>query len=167
MSTTSHAVPSPESRRPSRAALLRWVGGGALVCAVIAALTIALWPASAADTAYDDGQQLGQAVSELRDAQSYDQVDTALADVRSAAADARDHASDELASQIDQQGDALSRSLDGFAGAVTTDGWDQELYETELDYAVDDLATQADDFRSSAPEVSQAFYDGLQAGLDA
>jgi hypothetical protein len=147
---------------------VRWVAGGALACAVIAALVVALWPASAADTARDDGERLGQAVSELRTAETYDDVDNALTDVRGAVDQARDHASDELSAQITEQGDALSRALNGFAGATTaTDEWDQELYEAELDTALDDLTSQADDFRGQGPEVTQAFYDGLQAGLEA
>jgi hypothetical protein len=142
------------------------VVGGVLACAAIAALVVALWPASATDTAYDDGQRLGQAVSELRTAQTYDDVDNALSDVGGALDDARGHASDELSAQITDQGDALSRALNGFAGSATaTDDWDQALYESELDTALDDLTSQADGFRSQGSDVSQAFYDGLQAGL--
>jgi hypothetical protein len=167
MSTSSHAVPSPGSRRWYHAPAFRWLLAGAATCAVVAALTLALWPASAADTAYDDGQRLGQAVSDLRNADTYDEVDNGLTDVRNAAADARDHAGDELDSQITAQGDALSRALNGFTGAATSgDDWDQELYESELDVAVDDLAAQADDFRTNAPEVTRSFYEGLQAGLE-
>jgi hypothetical protein len=166
MSAIPHALGRMSSR--SRASVLRWIAGGALACAVIAALTIALWPTSATDTAYDDGQGLGQAVSDLRTATTYDEVDSAMTDVRGALDTARNHASDELSAQITDQGDALSRALDGFTGAVaTSDDWDQSLYEYELDTALDDLSAQADHFRSQAPEVNQAFYDGLQAGLGA
>jgi hypothetical protein len=163
-------TPSPTPTPPgakTRTSLTRWIAAGAALCAVVAGLAIALWPASAADTAYDDGQRLGQAVTELRAAETYDDVDDALTEVRHAAADARDHAGDELDRQITDQGDALSHALNGFAGAVSTDSaWDQELYEAELDTALDDLSAQADEFRTGAPEVSQAFYDGLQDGLE-
>jgi len=158
--------PGPAPRSRSRMSLTRWIAAGVALCAVVAGLAIAFWPASAADTAYDDGQRLGNAVTELQTAETYDDVDNALTDVREAADDARDHASEELGDQITRQGDALSHALNGFAGAVSTDSErDQELYESELDVALDDLATQAEDFRTDAPEVTQAFYDGLQNGL--
>jgi hypothetical protein len=148
--------------------ITRWIVGGALVLAAAAALAVALWPASAKDTAYDDGQRLGQAVTQLRDAETSYDVDDALTEVRNAADDARGHAGDELDAQITAQGDAISHALNGFAGAVTTDsGWDQDLYESELDSALTDLQSQADDFRTNAPEVTQAFYDGLEDGLNA
>jgi hypothetical protein len=149
--------------------LFRRLLGGLAVAVAVTAAVIALWPASAQDTAYDDGQRLGQAVADLRNADTTYEVDDALTDVRHAADDARDHASDELDSQITAQGDALSHALNGFAGAVTTDdgSWDQELYESELDSALDDLATQTDEFRTNAPEVTQSFYAGLQEGLKA
>ena len=52
------------------------------LCALLAAiLTIAVWPASEADKARDDGEQLGQAVSALYEADSADEVDAALADL--------------------------------------------------------------------------------------
>jgi hypothetical protein len=147
--------------------LTRWIVGGAVVLAAAVALAVALWPASAADTAYDDGQRLGQAVSDLRNADTSSEVDSAMTDVRDAAADARDHATGELDAQITAQGDSLSEAVNGFAGTVTSDSeWDQDAYQWELDTAIDDLESQADDFRTNAPEVTQAFYNGLQDGLN-
>jgi hypothetical protein len=49
-----------------------------LVASIIAALAIALWPTSAADTAREDGARLGQAVGELYNAQNQDEVARAL-----------------------------------------------------------------------------------------
>lgn len=34
-----------------------------------------------------------------------------------------------------------------------------------LDVALDDLASNADDFRSTGPEVQQAFWDGYDQGI--
>jgi chemotaxis regulatin CheY-phosphate phosphatase CheZ len=157
--------PFATEHRPSR---LRWAAVAALLCALVAAVAVAAWPASAADTAYDDGKRVGVALADLRDAETYDDVDESLTEVRAAAADARDHAGDELSEQMTEQGDALSRALNGFDGAVSADSeWDQELYELELDVALTDLSDQAEEFRAEAPEVEQAFYDGLQEGLQA
>jgi hypothetical protein len=130
------------------------------------ALAVALWPESAADRAYDDGHRLGAAVVQLQNADTPDEVDNALFDVRDAAGTAVDHADDELSAQIDRQSDALYRVAEGFVGEnTTTDGWDQAVYDAELDQAVTDLESQASDFRDAAPDVTQAFYDGLQDGL--
>ena len=138
----------------------------ALGLAAIVAVTIAVWPDSAADKARADGKHLGQAVGDLYYAQGTADVDAALADINSALSDSRQHASDELNEQVDKQADALNRAADGFVGSHTSDNeWDQDLYQSELDYAVDDLANNADDFQNQRSDVDQAYYEGFQDGL--
>ena len=61
----------------------------------------------------------------------------------------------------------MNRAVDGFVGANTADGFEQDLYQAELDVAVDDLVTQADEFRTQGPEAQQAFWDGVDDGLNA
>jgi hypothetical protein len=162
MSTTTHAMPTA-TRRTS---LLRWIAGGAVLVAAIVAIAIAVWPASEADKARDDGKQLGEAVSALYSATNADEVDAAVTDVRTAVSDTRDHAGDAVANQADDQADALASAADGFVGSRTSDdAFEADLYQAELDNAVDDLASQADDFRTTGPEVQQAFWDGYQEGL--
>jgi hypothetical protein len=163
MSTTTPALKLPTRRGD----LLRWIGGGALVVAAIVAIAIAVWPASEADKAREDGKQVGEAVSALYGATSAEEVDAALTDLDTAIANTREHAGDRVGSQVDDQADALSRAADGFVGVHTTDGFDQDLYQAELDTAVDDLTTQADDFRTEGPEVQQAFWNGVEEGLPA
>jgi hypothetical protein len=137
------------------------------VCAVAAA-TVALWPASEADRARDDGEQVGQAVNHLYYADSTDEVDDALAELEDAVADTREHGGDALYDQVSDQADDLSLAADGFVGAVTADNeFDAELYEAELDYALDQLSSQASDFQTNAPEVEQAFWEGVDSGLNA
>ncbi len=129
---------------------------------------IVAWPASAADKAREDGEQVGQAVSALYDAQTYEEADAALTDIRVAVSDTREHAGDAVADQIDDQADALSRAVDGFVGTHTSDDeWDADLYHAELHVAVDDLTSQASDFRVEGPEVQQAFWEGVDEGLAA
>ena len=95
------------------------------------------------------------------------EVDTALADVRAAAVDTRVHAGDAVAAQVADQTDALERAADGFVGTRTADdSFEQDLYQAELDVAVDDLASQADDAREQGPEVRQAFWDGYETGVN-
>jgi hypothetical protein len=93
-------------------------------------------------------------------------VDAALTDLNSAAVDARDHAGDDVANQIADQQDALARAADGFVGTHTADdAWSVDLYQAELNDAVDDLSSNAENFRTTGPEAAQAFYDGVQDGL--
>jgi ABC-type sugar transport system substrate-binding protein len=138
----------------------------ALVAAALAAVAIAVWPASEADKARDDGERVGEAVGELYYADTEAEVDAALADLDEAVADTRDHAGDEVAEQVEQQADALERAVDGYAGAVSSeDAFEADLYEAELEVALDDLSSQASDFRAQGPEVHQAFWEGFEEGL--
>lgn len=162
--SVSHTTPAP--RTASASSLLRWLCGGLLTAAVLVALTVALWPASEADKARADGEAFGQAVNQLYYADSETEVDAALAEVDQAVGDTREHAGDEVAEQVTKQEDALSRAADGYVGAVTSDdGFESDVYEAELDVALDDLSSQASDFRAQGPEVHQAFWEGVDAGL--
>ena len=161
--SVSHATPTRES---SATSLLRWVAGGLVVAAVLAGLALALWPASEADKARADGEQFGDAVVQLYNADTQAEVDAALVEVDQAVTDTREHAGDELASQVDGQADALDRAVDGFVGANTTDdAFEADLYEAQLDIALDDLSSQASDFRAQGPEVHQAFWEGVDESL--
>jgi hypothetical protein len=165
MSADAIPAPAPATRGSS---LLRWIAGGTSIAAVLAAGAIALWPASEADKAYDDGQAVGAAVVQLQNAGTSTEVDDALGDLKVAVTDTRDHAGDAVADQVDKQYDALYRAADGAVGSLTTDSdWDYEAYQWELDVATDDLASNAEDFRSTGPEVQQAFWDGYQDAVDA
>jgi hypothetical protein len=165
MSAANPAVPAPAGGNRRR--LLGYVAGGGTLAAVLAAGTIALWPASETDKARDDGQRVGAAVAQLQSATTGDEVDAALVDLRDAAADTADHAGDAVSNQVNDQVDALDRAADGFVGERTTDSsFDSDLYHAELETAVDDLTSQADDFRTTGPEVQQAFWEGYQDGFD-
>jgi hypothetical protein len=165
MSAVHTETPSRALRAPRRRLLL-WAGGGAGVAAVLAAGAIALWPTSTVDQARDDGERFGEAVSALYNAQSSEEADAALSDLQSAAVDARDHVGDDIDSHIDKQADALNRAADGFVGTHTADdSWSVDIYQAELNDAVDDLADEAESFRTTGPEAAQAFYEGVQTGL--
>jgi hypothetical protein len=141
--------------------------GGTAVASICAVLAIAAWPASETDKARDDGEAFGAAVAQLQSADSTEEVDDALVELDAAVTDTREHAGDAVADQADRQADALSRAADGFVGMHEAgDDFEADLYEYELEVAVDDLATNADDFRTTGPEVQQAFWDGYEDGLD-
>jgi hypothetical protein len=169
MSTDAYANPAPTAPRigaDRRESLVAWLVGGVLAAVAVAAVIVALWPASEADKARDDGEQFGSAVAALYYADSAEEVDAALVDMRDAAADSRSHAGDAVAEQVSDQAGALERAADGFVGSRTADdSFSQDLYQAELDVAVDDLTNNADDFATNAPEVQQAFWEGVDAGL--
>jgi hypothetical protein len=159
--TTLDAEPS--DKRRSR---LRWIAGGSVGAAVLAAVAIAAWPASESDKAREDGRAYGEAVVALSEADSPAEVDAALADLDVAAAQTRAHAGDAVAEHVDAQQDALARAADGFVGANTTDdAFEADLYAAELDVALDDLTEEASDFRAQGPEVQHAFWEGFEEAL--
>ena len=165
--TTTPAPAADAAGEGRRSSLLRRLAGGTLAATALTVVAIAVWPASEADKAYDDGERYGEAVSSLYAADSSTEVDAALTEMHAAAGDAVNHGSEAVANQVADQEDALSRAANGFVGALTTDdAFEAELYEAELDIAVTDLTNNADDFRTTGPEVQQAFWDGYEAGLD-
>ena len=143
------------------------IGGCLLALLVAGVIAIAVWPASEADKARDNGEQVGQAVNDLYNAESSSDVDAALADLDAAVSDTRADISGEFADQVNAQTDALDRAANGFAGSRTTDdAWEADLYQAELDGALDDLTDNASDFRAQGPEVHQAFWDGFESGVN-
>jgi hypothetical protein len=163
----SHAGTAPATTTSRTTKLVGWIFGGTAVAALLAALTIAVWPASETDKARADGEAYGAAVADLYAADSPEEVDDALSSMHSAAADTREHAGDRVAEQASAQTDALDRAADGFVGTHTSDDeFTADVYQAQLDVAADDLATQAEDFRTEGPEVQQAFWDGYQDGLN-
>jgi hypothetical protein len=158
--TPTRALEAPRRR------LLFWAGGGAGVAAILAAGAIALWPASTVDQARDDGERFGESVAALYSAQSADEVDAALGELQSAVVDTREHVGDDVANHVSDQQDALARAADGFVGTRTADdAWSIDLYQAELNTAVEDLSDEAQRFRTTGPEAAQAFYEGVEEGL--
>jgi hypothetical protein len=148
--------------------LITWITGGVLFAALVTALAIAVWPASETEKARNDGEALGTAVASLQSATTQAEVDAALVDIRDAAADTREHAGDAIAEQVDDQVDALDRAAEGAYGAATADDeFSQDVYEWELEDAIDDLTGNAEDFRTTGPEVQQAFWEGYQSTVSA
>jgi hypothetical protein len=160
----SSSVPTADTAR--RTNVVRWAAGTATALAVSVGIAVAVWPASAADKARADGEQFGAAVAQLQNAQTSAEVDAALTEVHDAAADTRDHAGNAVADQVDKQDDALSRAAEGFVGVHTSDdAFSVDVYQAELNQAIDDLDSQASSFRDEGPEVQQAFWDGYQTGV--
>ena len=163
---TTTAPAADAAGAADRKSLFRWIGGGTLTATALAVVAIAVWPASEADKAREDGEQVGAAVSQLVAADSTAEVEAALSELDVAVTETRANAGDRVADQVEDQTDALARAADGFVGYYTTDSdWDAALYEAELEIALDDLYSQADDFRTEGPEVQQAFWEGYDSGF--
>jgi hypothetical protein len=47
--------------------------------------------------------------------------------------------------------------------ATAGDEFSQDIYEWELEDALTDLSTNAEDFRTEGPEVQQAFWEGYRS----
>ena len=143
------------------------IAGGTMIAALLCALTIALWPQSEADKAYADGERLGQATADLYYADSTSEVEAALADIDAAVADTVDHAGDAVSTQVDRQAGALYRAAEGYVGSVSSSGdFESEVYQAELEVAVDDLSRNAEDFQAQGSEVEAAYADGFEDGLN-
>lgn len=141
---------------------------GSVIVAAVVVLAVAFWPDSDADKARADGEQFGAAVTELTNAGSTAEVEAAQAEIRAAAEETRTHAGDQIADQAADQADALDRAVDGYVGAVSAESdWDYELYELELEVALDDLSDNAAEFREQGPDLQQAFWDGFEEGRSA
>ncbi|HWT22288.1 MAG TPA: hypothetical protein VN213_02160 [Solirubrobacteraceae bacterium] len=165
--SVAHSTTIPAAASPARrSSLLRWIGGGTLGATVLSAVAIAAWPASATDEARADGERFGEAVAQLYAADSSAEVDAALTEMDAAVADTRAHAGDAVADQVAAQEDALARAADGFVGSHTSDdAFSVDLYQAELNGAIDDLTSNAEDFRTQGPEVRQAFWEGYETGV--
>jgi hypothetical protein len=140
---------------------------GTAVAAALTAFTLAVWPDSAAEKARADGEAIGSAAAALYNADTAGEAVDARSDLVSAVRDARLRAGDAVADQVEKQEDALNRAVNGYVGTLTADTqFDADVYQSELDYARADLANQADDFRSTGSEVQQAFWEGVDSGLN-
>jgi hypothetical protein len=149
----------------SRSLLLK-ITGGLTFAALLTALAIAVWPASDTDKARSDGEAFGTAVASLNSAATQEEIDAALADIRDAAGETRDHAGNAVADQVDEQVENLDRAANGAYGMATAgDEFSQDIYEFELEDAVSDLSGSAEDFRAEGPEVQQAFWEGYRSAV--
>jgi hypothetical protein len=146
---------------------MKAVAIGTTILALLGAVAVLAWPASATDRARDNGEQVGQAVNHLYEADTAADVDAAVAELDAAVSDTRADVSGDVADQVDDQADALSRAADGFVGSRTSDdSFEADLYQSELDRALDDLTEGAGDFRGQGPEAQQAFWDGLRSEVN-
>jgi hypothetical protein len=166
MSAVPSTTPAPV-QKSKLASWVSWLAGGGAAAVALTALAIAVWPASEADKARDDGERVGAAVAQVQSATTTEEVDDALVELQDAVHDTRAHGYDAVDSQVSDQADALYRAADGYVGTVSSDDdFEEAVYDAELDDALADLENNAEDFRTTGPEVQQAFWDGYETGLN-
>ena len=158
---------SAETTKPrARSIVLQSIAATVAIAGVVTA-GVLLWPDSEADKAREDGENVGAAVAAVYEADSESEAEAALDGLTVAIEDTREHAGDAIAEQVADQEEDLSYAVEGYVGMIEADDeWEADAYEAELDYAVDELANQASDFRETGPEVQQAFWEGVEEGYE-
>jgi len=152
---------------PRRRSILVRLSAGAATVATVTLATVALWPASNAEKAHADGEQLGEAVAAVEAADTQEELDAAMEDLDVAVEETADNAGDAVYDEAVEFDDAADRAVDGFVGMNTTDdGFEYDLYEAELDGAIDDLNDQASDLEEGIPEVQEEFWQGYEEGYN-
>jgi hypothetical protein len=113
------------------------------------------------DEARDDGKQVGEATRAVADATSVDQAKQAVADLKAAVGELDSDTRERVQSQVETQGDQLSKTVD----RVTEAGSFEEA-RAELDSASQQLRAQADSFRSGNDSIANEFWRGFEEGYD-
>lgn len=137
--------------------------------AVVAVLALVLSACgdSPEDTAHDNGEDVGQALRSLMNADDADALRSAGDELRGAVAESVDDAGDRLRQQIQVQVDHLNAAIGNFRTATTaTDADAAAAARTELQAEVQQARSQAAGFRDTGSSVTNAFWQGVRDGFD-
>jgi hypothetical protein len=119
------------------------------------------------DNAHDSGRKVGEALRQVADANSLDQVQSAVGDLRKAVGNVSDDVSSRVRSQARVQQDTVNQAIGAFKRSVTsTDPNAKAAARSELQEQVQDLRSQAQGFSGTRDSVTNAFWDGVKAGYD-
>jgi len=129
--------------------------------AIVAALAVAVFGVGACgkspeDEARKDGKQVGEAVRELRDAESLDQAKAAVGDLRKAVGELGEDARDAVSSQVETQSNTLSDAAEAL-GSGDLDGVKEGAQE---------IRSQAEAFKHGNNSVANEFWRGFEEGYD-
>lgn len=128
----------------------------ATTAAVIAALAIAGCGESPEDEARDQGEQVGEAVRGVYDADSAEAAGEAIDDLRAAAQDIGEDTRERVRAQVETQTGSLDAAVEAVAAGQTA-----VLQET-----AQQIRSQADAFRSGNDSISNEFWRGFEDGYD-
>jgi len=113
------------------------------------------------DEARDDGKQVGEATRAVADATSIDEAKQAVADLRTAVGELDTDTRERVRSQVETQGDQLSKGVDAATSAASF-----EEARSELQNTAQELRSQADSFSSDNNSIANEFWRGFQEGYD-
>lgn len=119
------------------------------------------------DQARDDGQQAGEAVRALYDANSADQAASAVKDIRAARDDLDSDTRKRVASEVDTQSDALRRAADAYRrGRSATSAQDADAARADLRSAVQEIRSQASGLADQDNSIANEYWRGFVKGYD-
>ena len=135
---------------------LRYLAGVGLALVVLAGCG-----ESPEDQARDDGKAVGEATRGVADATSVDQAKQAVTELKDAIADLDTDTRERVQSQVETQGDQLSKGVDAATSAGSF-----EVAQSELQSSAQELRSQADSFRSGNNSIANEFWRGFEEGYD-
>lgn len=131
------------------------------------ALAVAGCGSSPEDNAHDSGKKVGEALRQVADAGSVDQLQSAFANLRTAVGDVSSDVSSRVRSQARVQQDTVNQAIGALKQSVTsTDPNAQAAGRAELQDQVQNLRTQAASSADTRDSVTNAFWDGVKDGYD-
>ena len=139
-----------------------------VVAGVLAAcLSLAACGESPEDEARDDGERVGQATRALYVAATPEDAQKAADELRAAVNELGADTRERVRDQVDVQSKSLTNAVDAYrrGGTATTSGGVEDAREN-LREAVQDIAAQADSFRSGNDSVANEFWRGFEDGFD-
>jgi ElaB/YqjD/DUF883 family membrane-anchored ribosome-binding protein len=144
---------------------------GVRTCAAALALATALAAAgcgdSPEDTAHSNGKAIGEALRQVTDADSAQQLQDALGSLKSAVADVSDDVGDRARHQASVQRDTINKAIGDVRQAATSTNPDTAAQaKAELQNDVQDLRSQAGSFAHTNDSVANSFWDGVKDGYD-
>lgn len=131
------------------------------------ALAVAGCGSSPEDNAHDSGKKVGEALRQVADAGSVDQLQSAFANLRTAVGDVSSDVSSRVRSQARVQQDTVNQAIGALKQSVTsTDPNARAAGRAELQEQVQNLRTQAASSANTRDSVTNAFWDGVKDGYD-
>ena len=124
--------------------------------ALVAALALAGCGDSPEDDARRDGKDMGEAVRALHDAQSVEEAQAAVGELRTAAEDLTEDVRGAVSDQVETQKETLSSAADAFRAGEPD----------ELRAVIGDIRAQAQAFGESGDSVANEFWRGFEEGYE-
>lgn len=127
-----------------------------IAAAVLAALAVAACGDSPEDDAYDDGEQIGESVRALYNAENAEDAGEAIDDLRRVTEEMDDDTRERVQEQVETQRGSLDKAAEAIGSGDPT----------ALKEVAQQMRSQADAFSSTNNSISNAFWRGFEDGYD-